>query len=135
MRAKLRHVSAIVGGLILGVVPALAHHSFSAVFDQTHPVTLKGVVTKIEWTNPHTYFYIDVSDGGGGTVNWACETAGPNSLSRRGWSRNFLKVGDHVTVVGYRAKGGSSVASARTVVLADGREVFAGMAEDGGPGK
>jgi hypothetical protein len=135
MRAKLLGISAVVGSLMLGALPLLAHHSFSAVFDQTQRVTLRGVVTKVEWSNPHTYFYLDVSGAGGRTVNWACETAGPNSLSRRGWKRNILKVGDHVTVRVFRAKGDSYVASASPVLLAGGREVFAGMAEDGGPRK
>jgi hypothetical protein len=93
---------------------------------------LQGNVTKIEWMNPHVYLYVDVK-AGGKTDNWACETAGPNTLARQGWSRMSLKIGDRVTVVGYRARDGAFVASAREVVLADGRKVFVGSPYDGGP--
>jgi hypothetical protein len=112
--------------------PGLAHHSFSAEFDLNRKITLSGVVTKVEWTNPHTYFYVDVPDGGKVT-NWALETAGPNSLSRQGWRRDSLKVGDRVTVTAYRARDESHVASAREVVVGNGKRVFTGSAADGGP--
>ena len=110
---------------------ALAHHSF-ATFDADKKVTLQGTVKEWQWTNPHTYFYVDVNDSGH-VVNWAFETAGPNLLSRLGWKRDSLKVGDRVTVIAYPAWDGAKVASARTVVLADGHKVFAGSAVDGGP--
>ena len=113
------------------VIPSFAHHSFAAEFDINRKITLTGVVTKVEWTNPHTYFYVDVPDGGKVT-NWALETAGPNTLYRQGWRRDSLKVGDHVTVTAYRARDESHVASAREVVVG-GRRVFAGSAADGGP--
>jgi hypothetical protein len=112
----------------------LAHHSFAAEFDQNQPITLVGAVSKVEWMNPHTHFYIDVKDETGKVVNWDLETGSPNALSRRGWTRNSLKIGDQVTVQAFRAKDGSSLASARTVTLSDGRKVFAGSADDGGPG-
>src|SRR5579862_3159925 len=132
--SRLRAISLrFMGGLAFCAIPLLAHHSFSAEYDPARPITLKGVVTKVEWANPHTYFYIDVKDGSGKVSNWACETAGPNTLSRRGWNRNSIKVGDQVTVVGYRARDGAPVASAREVMMADGHQVFAGMPEDGGP--
>ncbi|HEY1239515.1 MAG TPA: DUF6152 family protein [Bryobacteraceae bacterium] len=121
-------------GLVLALAPAaVAHHSFAAEFDGNKRVSFQGVVTKVEWTNPHTYFYVDVKDDSGRVVNWAFETAGPNLLARLGWKRDSLKVGDRVTVVGYPAWDGAKIASARTVVLADGHKVFAGSAVDGGP--
>jgi hypothetical protein len=123
---------AVVLGIVLPAPPTYAHHSVSAEFDLSQRVTLQGRVTKVEWMNPHVYVYVDVS-AGGKMANWACETAGPNTLARQGWSRTSLKIGDRVTVMGYRARDGSYVASAREVVLADGRKVFVGSAQDGGP--
>lgn len=117
---------------LLASLPLRAHHSFAAEFDGKHRVTLTGRVTKVEWTNPHTYFYVDVQ-GEGGVVNWAFETAGPNTLARQGWNRQSLKVGDHVTVSGYRARDGLPIASAREIVLSDGRRVLVGSTVDGGP--
>lgn len=133
MKAKLLIASAIAG-LLLAAVPVLAHHSFAAEFDPNQPVTMSGVVTKVEWMNPHTHFYIDVKDENGKVVNWDLETGSPNALARRGWTRNSLKIGDAVKVDAFRAKDGSSLASARNVTLSDGRKVFAGSADDGGPG-
>lgn len=118
--------------LSLPAPPAFGHHSVSAEFDLSQPITLQGRVTKIEWMNPHVYLYVDVL-AGGKTANWACETAGPNTLARQGWSRKALKIGDQITVVGYRARDGAYVASAREVVLADGRKVFVGSPYDGAP--
>jgi len=114
-------------------LPLAAHHAFSVEFDLKQRVTLKGQVTKIEWTNPHTYFYVDVREGSGRVVNWVFEAAGPNTLTHLGWDRKSMKVGDQVTVTGYRARDASNIASAREVVLADGRKVLAGSTVDGGP--
>ena len=134
-RAGRSRVAVLLIGLGLAAAGRVAaHHSFAVEFDVKKQVTLKGVVTKIEWSNPHTYFYVDVNDGRN-VVNWAFETAGPNTLSRQGWDRRSLKVGDRVTVTGYRARDGANVASAREVVLSDGRKVFAGSAADGGPSR
>lgn len=113
--------------------PLLAHHAFAVEFDVKQRVTIKGLVTKIEWTNPHTYFYVDVKQDSGRVVNWAFEAAGPNTLARLGWDRKSIKIGDQVTVTGYRARDASNIASAREVVLADGRKVQAGSTVDGGP--
>lgn len=138
MAIVVMRVSSVLLLLMIGVAslvaPASAHHAFAAEFDISKRITLKGVVTKIEWSNPHTYFYVDVKEGSN-VVNWAFETAGPNTLARLGWDRHSLKIGDQVTVVGYRARDGANIASAREVTLADGRRVFAGSAADGGPSK
>jgi hypothetical protein len=119
--------------LIAAIGPLWAHHSFSLEFDATRQITFKGVVTKVEWMSPHTYFYLDVKEGPSKVVNWTFESAGPNALARRGWNRNTLKIGDRITVVGYRAKDDVHVASAREVVLADGRKLIAASPNDGGP--
>lgn len=131
-RASFAVFSAVLAGLILRQTPAYAHHSVGSEFDLSKQITLEGRVTKIEWMNPHVYLYVDVSTDGK-TAHWACETAGPNTLERQGWSRMSLKIGDRVTVVGYRARDGAYVASAREIVLADGRRLFVGSPYDGGP--
>jgi hypothetical protein len=132
MRVKWAVVAAGLG-LIVPALPVLAHHSFAAEYDAKQPVTLKGTVTKFEWTNPHARFYIDVKDESGKVVNWNLELASPNVLGRQGWTRHSLNVGDTVTVEGSRAKDGSQMANARTVTLADGRKVGARSADDGAP--
>jgi Family of unknown function (DUF6152) len=119
----------------LSMTPLLAHHSFSAEFDGSKAVQLKGLVTKLEWANPHVYFYIDVKDDQGNVVNWGCETGGPGGLRRAGWTRESMKAGDQVTVDGYLAKDGSHLIDARNVTLPDGRKVFVGTPGDGGPAK
>lgn len=125
-------LAAVLG---LAAVPALAHHSFAAEYDAAKPVTLTGTVTKVEWMNPHARFYIDVKDDAGKVTNWEFELGSPNGLMRRGWTRNSLKAGDVVTVNGSLAKDGSSLANARTIKLADGRQVFAGSATETGDPK
>jgi hypothetical protein len=134
MKIKLLVVSAAVA-LGTAAVPLFAHHSFAAEYDSAKPVTLKGTVTKMEWMNPHARFYVDVKDDKGATVGWELELGSPNGLMRRGWTRNSLKPGDSILVEGYLAKDGSKLANARQITLADGRKVFAGAAEDGGPQK
>ena len=124
---------AILGLLALVPAPLPAHHSFAAEFDQNKPVTLLGVITKIEWMNPHIYFYMDVKDDKGNVANWALEGGPPNTLYRQGWRKDTLKPGDTITVNAFRAKDGSTTASMRTVAMADGRKVFAGTNDDGGP--
>ena len=119
--------------LLFATLPVFAHHSFAAEYDVKQPVTLKGVVTKVEWLNPHIYLYVDVKDASGNTVNWSVEGGPPNSLYRLGWRKDTLKPGDAVTIDAYRAKDGTSTANARNVLLPDGRKVFAGSADDGGP--
>lgn len=112
-------------------VPAVAHHSFAAQFDASKPITLTGKVTKVEWLNPHVYFYVDAKDEATGqVVNWAAEMNSPNSLMRLGWTRDSMKVDDVVTVQGSLAKDGSKLLNARSVVLTNsGKRLFAGSNE------
>jgi hypothetical protein len=121
---------AVVAGIVVlaSAMPVLAHHSFAAEFDATKPVNLTGVVTKVEWMNPHTYFYIDVKDESGKVTNWACEMGSPNGLTRQGWTRNTLHVGMVVSMDGTQAKDGTKRANARNV-LVDGKKLGAASSE------
>lgn len=130
--STLRMLAAV---LLAAAAPLAAHHSFMAEFDQREPVTLDGTVTKIEWINPHTVFYLEVKDSAGRSVTWALQTGSPSALMSRGWTRESMKVGDHITVRAYRAKERANLAAARSVTLADGRTVFGGQTDDGGPAK
>jgi hypothetical protein len=114
--------------------PVLAHHSFAAEFDATKAIRVRGALAKIEWTNPHTYFYVDAKDEKGNVERWGCEAGSPGALSRRGFKRGDVKLGDIVIVDGYRAKDGSRLMDARRVTLPDGRVVSGASAGDGGPG-
>src|SRR3974377_581310 len=118
-------------GALLAVAPAVAHHSFSAAYDSKKAVTLKGIVTKVDWMNPHVYFFLDVTDEGGEITNWALEMGPPNGLQRSGWTRNTMKVGDEVVVQGTLAKDGSKQANARSVTMANtGKKLGAGATQD-----
>ena len=114
----------------LAVQPTAAHHSFAAEFDANAPIELTGTVTKVEWANPHTYFYMDVTGPKGDVENWALEMGSPNGLMRRGWTRDSMKIGDVVTVTGSRAKDGSTKGNARSVTLSTGKRLFAGSSQD-----
>jgi len=107
-------------------MPLLAHHSFAAEYDSKQPVTLKGAVTKIEWMNPHVYFYIDVKDEQGNVTNWGFETANPNSLFRRGYKKGLVAPGMVVTIQGYLAKDGSHTGNAHQLTMPDGKVVALG---------
>ena len=107
-----------------------AHHAFAAEFDSDAPVELTGTVTDVEWMNPHARFYIDVEEEDGTIANWNFELSSPNGLMRRGWRRDSMKPGDVVNVSGFRARNAPHVGNARTVTLADGRELFAGSSFD-----
>ena len=131
---KVRITIVVTGFLLAGAVPLLAHHSFAAEFDASKALRLTGALTKIEWTNPHTYFYIDVKEENGSVVKWGCEAGSPGALTRRGFKRGDIKLGDMIIVDGYRAKDGSNLIDARRVTLPDGRIVSGASAGDGGPG-
>ncbi len=109
--------------LAAGALPALAHHSFGSEFDESKPVTIEGVVTRVDWENPHVHYYVDVKQSDGSVVNWSCETGGPKRLERRGWMRDSLKPGDKVVVHAFPSKDGSHSADGRKVTLADGRTI------------
>ena len=126
-------VAGIVG--LLAAVPVVAHHSFAAEYDAEKPMKVTGTITKIEWTNPHCFFYVDVkNEASGKTENWGFEMGNPNALLRLGWTRNSLKQGDTVTVEGSRARDGSLHANARVMVLAStGQRLFAGSSQGSNP--
>jgi Family of unknown function (DUF6152) len=132
--APMKATLAVAAAILAGSAGVSAHHSFAAEFDAQKPIRLVGTITKVQWTNPHSFFYIDVKDESGNVVNWACEGGGPGALSRRGWKRGDLKLGDTLVVDGYLARDGSHLMDARRVTLPDGRSVYGGSAGDGGPG-
>jgi Family of unknown function (DUF6152) len=127
-----RLLSVLAAAVVVVALPAAAHHSFAAQYDSEKPITLTGTVTKVEWTNPHARFYMNVTDASGKTQEWNFELASPNYLKRAGWSSTSLKMGDQVTVEGSMARSGANMANARTVTFADGTRVFARSAQDGG---
>jgi len=133
MRLKLLVVIASTVAALITQSHLDAHHSFAAQYDGTQSIRLVGTLTKVEWTNPHTYFYLDVKEPDGTVVQWACEAGAPGALSRRGFKRGDLKIGDTIIVDGYRARDGSHLADARRVTLPDGRIVSGASAGDGGP--
>jgi hypothetical protein len=130
-----RYTCAVVISGLAGAIPLCAHHSFAAEFDGHAVVRLTGTLTKVDWANPHTYFYVDVKDDKGKVETWGCEAGAPGALSRRGLKKIDLKIGDSIVVDGYRAKDGSHLVDARRLTLADGRTIFGGSAGDGGPGE
>jgi hypothetical protein len=125
---------AVMAAVLMGCMgsAAWAHHSFVAEFDPAKPSSIAGNVTKIDWTNPHARFYVDVKDASGTTVNWEVELGSPNTLIRYGWARNTLAAGTAVSVEGFLARDGHKYINAKTVKLADGRTVNAGSSYQGG---
>jgi Family of unknown function (DUF6152) len=128
--SKAQAAIGLLAGALLAAAPLLAHHSFAAEYDNKKPVTLKGIVTKIDWMNPHVYFYLDVTSEKGDITNWAFEMGPPNGLQRSGWTRNTMKIGDEVTVEGTLAKDGSNQANARSVTMTNtGKKLGAASSE------
>jgi len=120
--------------LFAATIPAVGHHSFSAEYDASKPVILKdALVTKLEWTNPHTWVYIDIKNAEGAVEHWQCEGGAPNRLAREGWTRDALKPGDIVTIEGFKAKNGANWCNSQTITLPDGKKVFAGSSGNGAP--
>ena len=125
MRAKVSSLVASVA-LLLAASPAMAHHAFAAEFDTDQPVTVRGVITRVDWVNPHSWIYVDVKEADGKVVTWRFEMGPPNALLRMGWRKDSIPPGTLVKIEGYRAKSGEPVANAKTVTLPDGRELFSG---------
>ena len=126
MALSIRRAALLALALPLLTAPVRAHHSFAAEFDVKQPLKVTGTVTKVEWTNPHVWFYVDVKDEAGKVTNWGMEMGGPNGLLREGWTRNSMKPGDVVTVEGYKARSGQPVGNAISIVMAStGKKMFA----------
>lgn len=120
---RIRHVAVLV---LLSASPLAAHHNFRAEFDINSPFRVTGTVTRVEWTNPHTWFYLDVKDEQAGVTNWAMEMGSPNALMRAGWKRTSMNLGDVVSVEGYKSWDRKNTGNARTVTLTKtGQKLFA----------
>lgn len=133
MRTRL--IALVCAATAMAYAPsAVAHHSFAAQFDGDKPVVLKGVVTKVDWRNPHIWVYLDVREADGKVTKWECEGGAPNALTRQGWSRDNLKLGEELTAEGWRAKDGSNTCNARTWKLANGQAVLAGSSNGNAAG-
>jgi hypothetical protein len=128
---QMKRVFSMAGLALLSALPILAHHSIAAEFDASKPVNFKGTVTKLDWLNPHIWIYFDVKNDAGAVAHWQCEAGPPNSLTRQGWTKDALKLGDEVTVTGLLAKDGSNSCNVRSLKLPSGRSVFSGSPEEG----
>ena len=118
---------AVVIAVLASGLSIAAHHSFAAQYDRDKPITLKGSITRMEWANPHVYFYVDVPAAGGAADHWAIEGGAPNTLYRAGWRKDSAKVGELVTVNGFLARDGSKLVNMQSAMLADGRNLFVGQ--------
>ena len=130
MRFTTSRFIALALALVWAAAPVLAHHSFAAQYDSNKPITFTGTITQMQWQNPHIYFYVDVKDASGKVTNYAVEGGPPNTLYRSGWRKDSLKIGETVTVDGSKARDGSNLVNARSVVMANGKKVFAGSSEN-----
>jgi hypothetical protein len=130
---RMRVLAFLVVSAVWATVPLWAHHWITAQYDSNKVVTLAGTVTKMEWTNPHAHFYLDVKDRSGRVINWEFEMGSPNGLHHLGWSPKTLKPGDHVTVTAYLARDRPHAGNARSLILGGGRKISASASEDGLP--
>jgi len=128
MRKGIRAVVA-AAGLMMAAVPVLAHHSLFAEFDESQSITLKGVVSKVEWVNPHVYLYLDVADAAGKVTTWSVETFPPTTLRRAGLSRDKLGYGETITLLGYKSRNGTPLTFLRKITFADGRELLISLGD------
>ena len=135
MTAKLVCTFASAALAAAAAAPAVAHHSFAAEFDANQPVELHGTITKMEWINPHSWLHIDVKNDDGTTTPWMIEGATPNTLLRRGFTRDNVKAGTEITIVGFRAKNGANRANGRDLILPDGSRLFMASPNTGAPGE
>jgi hypothetical protein len=127
---RTRSILLLAGGLLLAALPAWAHHSFAAEFDENQPITLRGTLTKMEWFNPHGWIYIEVKDKDGKVTNWGIEAGSPTTLLRRGLRKTDFPSGVEVIVEGYRSKSGAPRANGKTLTFADGRNFFLGASDN-----
>src|SRR5437867_13299569 len=133
MKFKLSLIALTASFLFAAAAPAFAHHAFAAEFDAKRPVKLRGTVSKMEWINPHAWIHVDVKDEDGNVVSWMIEAGTPNTLFRRGFTKNSLAQGTEILVDGYQAKDGSNRANGRDVTFVDGRKLFLGSSGTGAP--
>jgi hypothetical protein len=126
MKARFCNVFAVSAGLLLTSFPAVAHHSFAAEYDSNQVLTIKGAISKVDWTNPHIYIYVDVKDASGKVTTWALEGYPPNTLKRTGFTKDTLKIGDEITITAYKAKDGTNTGAGREITFSDGTKKFAG---------
>ena len=131
MKVRIFGSLAVVFSLLLSALPVMAHHAFATEFDASKPVTKRGIVTKLEWTNPHVWFYVNVKNEKGTIENWAFEMGGPGALAGQGWNRNTLKIGDEVIVEGSMARAGNNRGNSRSVTMVkSGQKLGAASSEN-----